>query len=97
MRKESASAARALVMLVAIVASGPADPQIVHIADTPSTPAAGKAPNAAGGDADKKVKQTPFVKKVFKDLRPGQCKSPDRGAPNTSWPVRGDAAVSFCR
>jgi hypothetical protein len=37
------------------------------------------------------------VKDLFKDLRPGACKPTMLSAPNTSWPARGDAAISFCR
>jgi hypothetical protein len=41
--------------------------------------------------------RTGWMKKTFKDFRPGSCKAPVRGAPNTSWPARGEAAVSFCQ
>ena len=38
------------------------------------------------------------VKDYFKDFRPGSCKaSTTQNAPNTTWPARGDTAISFCR
>jgi len=37
------------------------------------------------------------MKGLFKDLRPGSCKSTAPVPPNTSWPARGEAAISFCR
>jgi hypothetical protein len=38
------------------------------------------------------------VRDYFKDFRPGSCKAPAaQNAPKTSWPARGDNAVSFCR
>jgi hypothetical protein len=41
--------------------------------------------------------RTGWMKKTFKDFRPGSCKAPVRGAPSASWPARGEAAVSFCQ
>jgi hypothetical protein len=39
-----------------------------------------------------------LVRDYFKDFRPGVCKSSaTKTAPNTSWPARGDTAVTFCR
>jgi hypothetical protein len=43
------------------------------------------------------MKPTPGVKGLLKDLRPGTCKSTALAPPNTSWPARGEAAISFCR
>jgi hypothetical protein len=97
MKRAMTNAARALVMLAAIVTLAPTVAHIAEIADTATRQVPTKAPPAPGDDSDKKAKHTPFVKRMFKDFRPAQCKSQDRGAPNTSWPVRGDAAVSFCR
>ncbi len=38
------------------------------------------------------------VKDYFKEFRPGSCKvTTTPGAPNGSWPARGDNAISFCR
>jgi hypothetical protein len=37
------------------------------------------------------------MKKLFKDMRPGACKTTTRNVPGSSWPARGEAAVSLCR
>ena len=38
-----------------------------------------------------------WMKKTFKDFRPGSCTSLGRTTPSSSWPARGDAAVMFCQ
>ena len=48
--------------------------------------------------ADKTPLKPGVVKDYFKDFRPGSCKAPTtQNAPNTTWPARGDTAISFCR
>jgi len=37
------------------------------------------------------------MKKLFKDFRPGSCKTAAQRAPNGSWQPRGESAVSFCK
>jgi hypothetical protein len=36
-------------------------------------------------------------KKMFKDLRPGQCPTTTFSSPVSSWPARGQALVAVCR
>lgn len=43
------------------------------------------------------IKPGTAVKDLLKDVRPGTCRMTTSSAPGTSWPARGDAAVSFCR
>ena len=38
-----------------------------------------------------------WIKKAFKDFRPGSCRSLSHSAPIGSWPARGEPAVAFCR
>ena len=36
------------------------------------------------------------VKGLFKELRPGSCRSAVPKQPYSSWPARGEAAITFC-
>jgi hypothetical protein len=43
------------------------------------------------------IKPGTAARDLLKDVRPRTCRTTTSTAPSTSWPARGDAAVSFCR
>jgi hypothetical protein len=52
---------------------------------------AGQRPDRSDG------RPASWMKKTFKDFRPGSCRSLLRAAPTSSWPDRTEPAVSFCQ
>jgi hypothetical protein len=93
MRELTESKRRPEMYLVAVMVL------LIATAAAAQTPKPGMLQNSVKEAADRTpLKPGTVIRDYFKDFRPGACKSPGAAtAPNTSWPARGDTAVTFCR
>jgi len=91
MRTETKNLCGALFVCAVILASHSSMPP-----GKPSGPGISDASITEAVERSEKKRHWP-VKKLFKDMRPGACKTTARNVPGSSWPARGEAAVSLCR